>query len=139
MKNHTELRQDTLPGHLQDLVETLTSLFTRAQELETLGPYELSGLRMGEVVRIHAARREFAQFRSTLGMQISSLHDTLDAALVTRDYARASSNRSELFEQASERSTLWRLQAPRNRKRTSISHHNPSNNELDKACEERVQ
>lgn len=133
MKNQIERRQDTLSGHLEDLLETLTSLFTRAQELETLGPYELSGLRMGEVIRIHAARRDFEHFRNGLGMQISSLHNTLDAALVTRDYARASSNRSELFQQASERSTLWRLQAPPHRKRTRISQHGASNADFNKA------
>jgi hypothetical protein len=138
MKNQTELRQDTLPGHLQHVVETLTSLFTRAQELETLGPYELSGLRMGEVIRIHAARREFEHFRNTLGMQISSLQNTVDAALVTHDSARTSSSRSELFQQTSERSSSWRLQAPRHRKRTLISQHDPSNIDLDQAFGDRV-
>jgi hypothetical protein len=133
MKNQTERRQDTLPAHLEDVVETLTSLFTRAQKLEALGPYELSGLRMGEVVRIYAARRDFEHFRNSLGMQINSLHNTLDAALLSRDYARASSNRSEVFQQASERFGLWRLQAPPHRKRTRISQHGASNADFNKA------
>jgi hypothetical protein len=95
MKNQTERLHDTLPSHLEDLLEKLTRLFTRAQELDSVGPYELSGLRMGEVIRIHAARREFEHFRNTLGMQISSLQNTVDAALLTRDCARTSSSRWE--------------------------------------------
>jgi hypothetical protein len=72
---------------------------------------------VGELVRIAAARREFAEFKNRLSIEISSLRNDIDTALAAGERARTSLGCSELFQQPSTRPKLWRLQPTRYRKR----------------------
>jgi hypothetical protein len=113
MNKQLELPQDRAATASGDLVEALTRLLTRARELESFGQRELAGLRLGEVVRIASARRDVEYFNNRLAVEISTLRDTVDAALAAGECARMRPGCSELFQKASGRPTLWRLQAPR--------------------------
>jgi hypothetical protein len=131
MNNQNRPLQHTRPSDLGDLVEALATLFARAGEMEEFGQAELAGLRMGEVIRIAAARKDFEHFRNTLSSEISDLQKRLDAAVAIGESRGERPTCSELFGNASaQRSPVWRLGGPHNRKSRLLSQHDSRMNGL---------
>jgi hypothetical protein len=128
MKTAPESRRDTSLRELTDVIEALTNLFTHARELDSFDEDKLSGLRMGEVIRLATARRQLEQFKKRLSAEISSLREALDTALAAGESARLRAGDSELLQKTSSRSNAWRLQLQVYRNSTLLSQHDSANN-----------